>query len=383
MLFVFFFPLRLHKELTTVVTEKKNNIVFSDLTFEHTIGRGKFASVHRVMYRCRVHCEQSRTDRRDNLADSLHILEGNSSSAGSGGKSSNDLAMQLAVKTPEYRHAQPLYPPARDSCEDHTATALPPSVQLLETIREVKALQALNHPNIINFYGVCLAPRLCVALELLDHNLAELLGGKAAAGGGTGEGEGGSRRAPLTPPQRVQVLQDVCRGLQFMHSQRFAHLDIKPHNILLRAATGGYAAKLADFGTAVQLAEGEVLTTPVGTSGYTAPEISLPGRYDERADVFSLAIVMWEVLVSAVEHTGTSTDTDSVPPPPVVNPFAGKDLDEAACDAHGGVRPCLRASCVPGLSEVVARAWATAPGDRAPLSAILQALDDAALCPPS
>ena len=308
-----------------MVTEGKSNITFSDLTFEQTIGRGKFASVHRVTLCCRVHCEQSRTDRPDRLADSLHILNGNSSG---GGKDNHSLQMTLAVKTPEYRHAKPLYPP-RDSStstdqhvtDDATTPALPPSVQILETLREVRALQALNHPNIINFYGVCLAPRLCVVLELLDSNLAEVLRGPTAATAAAG---GDGERRALSPPQRVQVLQDVCRGLQFMHSQRFAHLDVKPHNILLREAAGGFAAKLADFGTAVQLAEQQVLTTPVGTSGYTAPEISLPGRYDARADVFSLAIVMWEVLVSPAEPT----DAASTCAP--LNPFAGKDLDEAA-----------------------------------------------------
>lgn len=343
---------RLSQELSTIVSNSKKRIAFSDLSFEKTIGRGKFASVHQVTYSCKVHCQLSRADRPDRLADALHILDENSGQ--------QNMDMTLAVKTPEYRNAPALYPdlsrssPIESSSID-PSNAQPPSVQLMETIREVKALSVLNHPNIINYYGVTLEPRVCVVLELLHCSLAQVLSTSTA-----------DAEVALDNPQRILIIRDICSGLKHLHEQKFAHLDIKPHNILLSLANGGYAAKLADFGTAVELADGEVLTKPVGTSGYTAPEISMPGRYDMRADIFSFAVVMWELLV----YDGSGS-------PPVPNPFTGKDLDEAACDAHGGVRPSLEPSCLPLLNDAVAQAWATAPSSRLSLTGVLQAIDDA------
>jgi len=342
---------RLFRELSIVVSDGKKKIAYSDLKFERTIGRGKFASVHQVLYSCKVHCQLSRADRLDRLADSLHILDENSGA--------QRMDMTLAVKTPEYRDAPALYAdptasaPGSDS-DDPPVHALPPSVQLLETIREVRALSELNHPNIINYYGVTLEPRVCVVLELLHCSLADVLSTPAA-----------EAKVALDNPQRLLIVRDICSGLRYMHEQHFAHLDVKPHNILLSVANGGYAAKLADLGTSVKLADGEVLTKPVGTSGYTAPEISMPGRYDFRADIFSFAVVMWEVLV----HDGSGR-------PPAPNPFTGKDLDEAACDAHGGVRPSLEHSRLPQLNDTVSGAWATSPDARLTLGAVLQALHE-------
>ena len=81
-----------------------------------------------------------------------------------------------------------------------------------------------------------------------------------------------------------------------MHTKRYTHRDIKCHNVLLTSGIGGYEAKLADFGTAVRIPNGRMLNEAVGTSGYTAPEVSNPGNYDFKADIFSMAILQWETL---------------------------------------------------------------------------------------
>lgn len=385
---------KLFRELEGVVVESKKAISWSDLTCELVIGRGKFASVHKALYNCRLHsCGGRRSSSssvssavrlvRERDREAMHeVLEANANGGEMGGRSNQlDLVVEVAVKTPEYRLAPLLYPPSgskdvtQKTLPDRDGNveggggkrsddfSLPPSVQLLETLREVRALQVLSHPNIINYFGVVLAPRLCAVLELLDSSLAEVLRGN----------KDNAQEEGLSESNCVLILRDVCRGLQYMHSLRFAHLDIKPHNILLASMAGErgrYTAKLADFGTAVRMEEGdEMLTTAVGTSGYTAPEISLPGRYDMRADVFSFAILMWEVLVSG---SGGEREGGDVAP---VNPFAGKDMDEAACDAHGGVRPSLSLCRVPELRPTVEGAWVTAPEGRLPLGNILDALD--------
>lgn len=60
---------------------------------------------------------------------------------------------------------------------------------------------------------------------------------------------------------------------------------------------GGYVAKIADFGTSLHIPKGRKLAESIGTMGYTAPEVlEMPASYDISADIFSLAVIMWETL---------------------------------------------------------------------------------------
>jgi serine/threonine protein kinase len=139
---------------------------------------------------------------------------------------------------------------------------------------------------------------------------------------------------------RVQVLADIACGLAYMHSQFYVHRDIKvsyiysakwyylqllgiftqTHNILLSVGCGGYSAKIADFGSAVICAPGEFISEEIGTSGYTAPEVFVPGKYNCSADTFSFAIVQWETL---------NTLVDGVRAKDHENPLCGKDPYDA------------------------------------------------------
>lgn len=86
---------------------------------------------------------------------------------------------------------------------------------------------------------------------------------------------------------------------------------------MVSCGDGGYVAKIGDFGTCIQLIEGQKVQEAIGTSGYTAPEVLENNFYDFSADIFSFGVVQWEAL-----YISTLTCKKKV------NPLCGKDIDE-------------------------------------------------------
>jgi tRNA A-37 threonylcarbamoyl transferase component Bud32 len=166
--------------------------------------------------------------------------------------------------------------------------------------REAQALAALSHPNIVTIYDFGQAGGFYFLLmEFVDGlNLCQLL-----------------RARRFTPEEALAVVPPLCDALQFAHDRGIVHRDIKPENLLLDKAG---RVKVADFGIARMLggesvpiarpasrederagAKGTDLTqnTALGTPGYSAPEQRTdPQRVDNRADIYSLGVVFYEML---------------------------------------------------------------------------------------
>lgn len=127
------------------------------------------------------------------------------------------------------------------------------------------------------------------------------------------------RDAPLPYEEALGIAYDICRGLAFAHRQNVVHRDIKPRNILL---TEGGIAKVSDFGVAQLRQEVfDYASTFAGTRRYMAPE-QYEGFYDHRVDVFSVGILLWEMLTGTFPYKGETQDElrdakmriDPVPP---------------------------------------------------------------------
>lgn len=153
---------------------------------------------------------------------------------------------------------------------------------------EAEALRQLEHPNIVRLIGTEEAAdgRLCIVMEVVEGcDLGRLL-----------------RAQPLPHARGVEIFGKVCAAVEYAHASGFVHRDIKPSNILIG---GDGTVKLADFGFARQLAEGEgpalqgltATTDQFGTAYYLAPERMMRGAAcDERADVFSLGVLLYHLL---------------------------------------------------------------------------------------
>lgn len=156
--------------------------------------------------------------------------------------------------------------------------------------REAKVLAALSHPNIVSLvdYGVE-DGRAFLVMELLrGRTLGELL----------------DEVDIVTPDRALHILRQVCRALAYAHGEGLLHRDLKPDNIFLQALpdTPDHV-RLLDFGFAKFVSQGRdggpALTqagTVFGTPRYMAPEQLTGSSVDARVDLYSVAVILYEML---------------------------------------------------------------------------------------
>lgn len=137
----------------------------------------------------------------------------------------------------------------------------------------------------------------------------------------------------LSVPQTITIMDAVLSGLAAAHRAGIVHRDVKPENVLL--AEDG-RIKIGDFGlaraTTANTASGQML---MGTIAYLAPELVTRGTADARSDIYSLGILLYEMLVGEQPYKGEQPmqiayqhATDSVPRPSAKNPSVPEQLDE-------------------------------------------------------
>lgn len=170
-------------------------------------------------------------------------------------------------------------------------------------LREAKAAGALSHPNIVTIYDVGEVDGYpYIAMELLEGEPLD-------------EHIRQSGKMPLQQVTRIGI--QVARALDYAHGLGVVHRDIKPSNIML--VDGGRTAKILDFGIARMgeadrvRAELNALRTQVGqvigTPRYMSPEQALGLEIDNRSDLFSLGVVLYEMVTGRTAFSGTSIAT--------------------------------------------------------------------------
>lgn len=157
--------------------------------------------------------------------------------------------------------------------------------------REARAAAKLNHPNIVVVYDVEDEPTFSyIVMEHIEGpDLRELL----------------LEESKIPAPRAVHFVSQVCKALQFAHAAGIVHRDIKPSNILILEND---KIKVTDFGIA-KVTNHLTLTQTgrvVGTPSYMAPEQIEGGDVDNRADIFSLGVVLYELLTGQRPFTGES-----------------------------------------------------------------------------
>ena len=156
--------------------------------------------------------------------------------------------------------------------------------------KESQAAAGLSHPNIVNVYDVGEEGNIhFIVMELIDgKSLSQVI-----------EEEG-----RLDYKEAISITKQVASALSLAHSNQIIHRDVKPHNILI---TSSGTAKLADFGIAMavskeSIAEGKEKI--MGSVHYFSPEQARGAYVDERSDIYSLGIVLYEMLTGKVPFDG-------------------------------------------------------------------------------
>ncbi|CAO2147763.1 unnamed protein product [Urochloa humidicola] len=207
--------------------------------------------------------------------------------------------------------------------------------------QEIYMLREVDHPNIVRFIGSCTKPpQYYIITECMSRgSLLDFLH---------------KEHNVLDLPTILKYALDVCRGMSYLHEKDIIHRDLKSANLLLGKDN---VVKVADFGLARFQDEGGEMTAETGTYRWMAPEVINHQPYDNKADVYSFGIVLWELMTSKIPYT-------------TLSPL------QAAVGVRQGLRPQLPENAHPRLLNLMQRCWETVPSDRPTFTDIITELED-------
>lgn len=160
--------------------------------------------------------------------------------------------------------------------------------------RESQAAAGLSHPNIVGVYDVGREGNInYIVMELIDgQTLNKII----------------EEEAPMDYKKVIDISKQVASALRVAHKNKIIHRDVKPHNIMI---TSDGVVKLADFGIARAVNDTTLSTGSkiVGSVHYFSPEQARGNYVDERSDIYSLGIVMYEMLTGKVPFDGENPVT--------------------------------------------------------------------------
>ncbi len=202
--------------------------------------------------------------------------------------------------------------------------------------REAQAAGRLTHPNIVGVYDYGETAELAyIVMEFVDGDtLKSLL----------------DRHERFALPDIGRIMRDVLAGLQYSHQRGVVHRDIKPANLML---TSSGQAKIADFGIArIESSSLTQVGTVMGTPAYMSPEQFMGQVVNERTDIYSAAVVLYQLLTGERPFDGSTTS-----------------IMHKVLNTEPPLPSQLASTVPPAIDPVVRRAMAKRPDERFPSAA--------------
>ena len=240
--------------------------------------------------------------------------------------------------------------------------------QFIESfIKESQSAAGLIHPNIVGVYDVGQEGNI-------HYIVMELAEGKVLS-------DYISEKGKLEYKEAISIVLQVARALSLAHKNQIVHRDVKPHNIII-TRNGG--AKLADFGIAKAVSQATIVGGSqkiIGSVHYFSPEQARGSYVDDRSDIYSLGIVLYEMLTGHVPFDGDNPVSialmhindpmpkinDEVPGlPPQLEKIIGKATEKYQSNRYKNIDQMIEdleslefISNVMGADKVVPKSWTT------------------------
>ena len=196
--------------------------------------------------------------------------------------------------------------------------------------RESQNAASMTHPNIVNIYDVGREGNI-------HYIVMELIEGRALS-------DYIKEQGPMAYPKVIALSKQIAAALSFAHKNHIIHRDVKPHNVMI---TPNGTAKITDFGIAKAVNAATIVDSTdgiVGSVHYFSPEQARGGYVDEKSDIYSLGIVMYEMLTGQVPFDGDNPvnialqhiNGEMTPPSKVVSgvPPALEHIIMKCCDKY-------------------------------------------------
>ncbi|EQC31664.1 TKL protein kinase [Saprolegnia diclina VS20] len=218
---------------------------------------------------------------------------------------------------------------------------------------EIRLMSQLEHPNVVGFLGVTWTHLHNIALltEYMEHgDLWGLLQSRPQLAWTAADAKRANVACDVT---KASLLLDVVKGLRYLHAcdPTVVHRDLKAKNVLIGS---DFVAKLGDFGSSRLYDEDDnTMTSEIGTIPWIAPEVLKGVRYSEKADMYSLGVLLSELDTHKIPYADFS----------LLLPDAGGNVQMtkariAMLVVAGDLRPTFSPSCPPSLLAIATKCLA-------------------------
>merc|ERR1719412_2076593 len=209
---------------------------------------------------------------------------------------------------------------------------------------DIRHLRKLNHPNIVQFKGVCtLPPVYCIIMEFCPFGpLFNLL-----------------RDGKAVPPKKlVEWTKQIASGVKYLHDHKIIHRDLKSPNVLIGK---NEILKISDFGTSRTWGEQSTCMSFAGTVAWMAPEVIRNEPCNEKVDIWSFGVLLWELLTCEIPYQNVDSSA-------IIWGVGSNKLNLP-----------IPSTCPEGYKRLIKQCWANKPRNRPSFKNILMHLDIASV----